>query len=104
MVNLANPQNMKAKSPIVKEKVEKINILLVDDRKENLISLSAILEDDNRTILQASNGKDALLIAHEHPLAVILLDVQMPEMDGFEVARLLMDNEKTREVAIIFVT
>ncbi len=81
-----------------------INILLVDDKEENLISLESILEGGKRNILKAKSGNDALKIAFEEEIALILLDVQMPEMDGFEVARLLKENPKTKEIAIIFVT
>lgn len=81
-----------------------VKILLVDDRPENLISLESILEDPGREILKAGSGNEALHIALKEDIAVMLLDVQMPEMDGFEVARLLKDNSKTREISIIFVT
>ncbi len=84
--------------------VKPINILLVDDRPENLISLESILEQDGRNILKASSGEEALVIALEKDIAMILLDVQMPGMDGFEVARLLKENSHTKDIAIIFVT
>jgi len=80
------------------------NILIVDDRPENLISLSSILEHDGRNIIKANSGNEALKIALENEIAMILLDVQMPDMDGFEVARLLKENSKTRDIAILFVT
>ncbi|MEO8210058.1 MAG: ATP-binding protein [bacterium] len=80
------------------------NILIVDDRPENLISLSSILEQDGRIILKANSGNEALKIALENEIAMILLDVQMPDMDGFEVARLLKENSRTRDIAILFVT
>jgi two-component system, sensor histidine kinase and response regulator len=86
------------------EKAPKVNILLVDDRPENIISLASILEDDSRIILKANSGNEALKIALEQEIAVMLLDVQMPEMDGFEVARLLKENSRTKDIAIIFVT
>ena len=86
------------------EKQNKATILLVDDRPENLISLASILEDDSRIILKANSGNEALKIALEVEIAVILLDVQMPEMDGFEVARLLKENSRTKDIAVIFVT
>lgn len=84
--------------------VKPINILLVDDRPENLISLESILEQEGRNILKASSGEEALVLALEKDIAMILLDVQMPGMDGFEVARLLKENSHTRDIAIIFVT
>ena len=81
-----------------------LNILLVDDKEENLISLESILDDSKRNIIKAHSGNEALKIAFEEDIAVILLDVQMPEMDGFEVARILNENPKTKDIAIIFVT
>jgi len=81
-----------------------VNILLVDDRLENLLSLGSILEQDGRKIFKASSGNEALKIALSEEIGLILLDVQMPEMDGFEVARLLKENSKTKDIAIIFVT
>ncbi|HNP98261.1 MAG TPA: ATP-binding protein [Bacteroidia bacterium] len=85
-------------------KPDPVNILIVDDRPENIMSLESILENENRRILKAGNGNDALRIALESEIAVILLDVQMPEMDGFEVARILGESSRTRDIAIIFVT
>jgi signal transduction histidine kinase len=84
--------------------VRPVKILLVDDRPENLISLESILEGTGREIIKAGSGNEALSIALKEDIAVMLLDVQMPEMDGFEVARLLKDNSKTRDISIIFVT
>ncbi len=81
-----------------------VNILLVDDLTENLISLESILEQEGRTIFKATSGNEALKIALNEEIGLILLDVQMPEMDGFEVARLLKENSKTKDIAIIFVT
>lgn len=84
--------------------VRPVKILLVDDRPENLISLESILEGTGREIIKAGSGNEALSIALKEDIAVMLLDVQMPEMDGFEVARLLKENSKTRDISIIFVT
>jgi signal transduction histidine kinase len=83
----------------------KFTILLVDDRPENNILLEEVLEKDNRRFLKASNGNEALKLALKfEDLGLIMLDVQMPEMDGFEVARILKSNSRTKEIAIIFVT
>ncbi len=80
-------------------------ILLVDDREENLISLENILETEKRVFLKAMSGNDALKMALKHDdIGLIMLDVQMPDMDGFEVARLLKSNARTRDISIIFVT
>jgi two-component system sensor histidine kinase/response regulator len=81
-----------------------VNILLVDDRPENLLSLESILEQTGRKIFKASSGNEALKITLSEEIGLILLDVQMPEMDGFEVARLLKENSRTKDIAIIFVT
>ncbi|WP_054695484.1 response regulator [Desulfosarcina cetonica] len=83
---------------------EKIKILVVDDRPENLLAIKAVLERPELTILTAASGNEALGLVLEHTFALILLDVQMPGMDGFEVAALLRGNEKTRHIPIIFVT
>ena len=82
----------------------KQNILIVDDHRENLIALEAILEDPRRNLIMASSGNEALQLALKHDVALVLLDVQMPDMDGFEVAALMRNNRKTRNVPIIFAT
>jgi PAS domain S-box-containing protein len=80
------------------------NILLVDDRPENLLALEAILEPLGQTLLYANSGEDALRQLLQHEVALILLDVQMPELDGFETARLIKNRARTSHVPIIFVT
>ena len=80
------------------------NILLVDDRPENLLALEAILEPLGEALLYANSGEDALRQLLRHDVAVILLDVQMPELDGFETATLIKQRERTSHVPIIFVT
>ena len=82
----------------------KQNILVVDDHRENLIALEAILDGDGRNLIMAQSGNEALSLALKHDFALVLLDVQMPEMDGFEVAELMRKNKKTRNLPIIFVT
>ncbi|WP_332369576.1 sensor histidine kinase [Spirosoma telluris] len=80
-------------------------MLLVDDREENLLALEDMLATDNRTFLKASSGSDALRkVLKNDSIGLIMLDVQMPEMDGFEVAQLLKSNPRTQDIAIIFVT
>lgn len=79
-------------------------MLLVDDRPENLIALEAILEAPDRRMLKAGNGNEALTLALKNDVSLILLDVQMPDMDGFEVAELLRRNAKTRQIPVIFCT
>ena len=80
------------------------NVLLVDDRPENLLALEAILEPLGQTLLYARSGEDALRQLLHHDVAVILLDVQMPELDGFETATLIKQRQRTSHVPIIFVT
>ena len=80
------------------------NILIVDDRPENVFSLESMLADEDRVFFKAFSGNEALKIAYKENLSLILLDVQMPEMDGFETAELLKANNKTKNVPIIFVT
>ncbi|MGE5339885.1 MAG: response regulator [Candidatus Omnitrophota bacterium] len=83
---------------------EKVNILIVDDRKENLLALEALLESPELTIIKAESGNQALGLLLEFNFALVLLDVQMPEMDGFEVAELMRGKDKTRHIPIIFIT
>ncbi|MEA2497632.1 MAG: hypothetical protein QOH26_37 [Actinomycetota bacterium] len=82
----------------------KINILLVDDRPENLLALEAVLEPLGQNLIKASSGEAALKQLLNSDFAVILLDVQMPGMDGFETAELIKAREKTRHIPIIFLT
>ncbi len=83
---------------------EKFNILIVDDREENLLTLESILENPELNIIKARSGNEALGLMLEYDFAMVLLDVQMPEMDGFETAELMRSNERTRNIPIIFVT
>jgi signal transduction histidine kinase/CheY-like chemotaxis protein len=79
-------------------------ILLVDDRPENLLALEAVLEPLELDLVRATSGADALRRVLERDLAAILLDVQMPGMDGFEVARHLRSSERSRHVPVLFLT
>ncbi len=82
-----------------------INVLLVDDRPENLLALESVLEEDSSySIVKCTSGNDALSRSLEYEFAVVLMDVQMPEMDGFETAKLMRGNARTRHIPIIFVT
>ncbi len=84
--------------------VSRGKILVVDDRPENLLAVTAALKHIDAEIINASSGNEALALMLRHQFALVLLDVQMPEMDGFEVASLMRENESTRQVPIIFVT
>ncbi len=79
-------------------------LLLVDDRPENLISLEAVLDDGRVRFLHANSGQRALELLLQHDVALVLLDVQMPEMDGYEVAQLMRGHSRTRNIPVIFIT
>jgi signal transduction histidine kinase len=82
----------------------KPNILVVDDRRENLLATEKVLKPLRATIFKASSGNEALSLILRQRFAVVLLDVQMPEMDGFETAMLMQEHDSMRGVPIIFVT
>lgn len=84
--------------------MENTKILLLDDREENLISLKAILSRDDIEIYSTTSANEALRMVWENEIAVALVDVQMPGMDGFEFAETLLSNPKTKEILIVFVT
>ncbi|MFN3712776.1 MAG: diguanylate cyclase domain-containing protein [Alcanivoracaceae bacterium] len=79
-------------------------VLVVDDQPANRIALEALLDDFDIELLQAASGEEALHLLKDHDVAVVLLDVQMPGMDGYEVATLMQQGIRTRAVPIIFVT
>ncbi len=82
-----------------------IKILVVDDREDNLFSIEAILEKDNYTIVKANSGRAALkVLLTEHDFSLILMDVQMPELNGFETATIIYDRDKLKNIPIIFIT
>lgn len=83
---------------------EKINILLVDDRPENLVAIEAIIEKDEYNLVKASSGEEALKCLLKDNFALILLDVQMPGMDGFTTAKIIKAREKTKNIPILFIT
>lgn len=82
----------------------KAKILIVDDLPENLLALEALIRQEDRIVLQASSGEDALALLLEHEFALAILDVQMPGMNGFELAQLMRGTEKTRHIPIVFVS
>lgn len=83
---------------------QKANILLVDDQPGKLASYEVILGDLGENLLKASSAKDALEILLRNEVAVILVDVCMPELDGFELARMIRDHPRFKETAIIFIS
>jgi CheY-like chemotaxis protein len=91
-------------TPYADDRREPARILLVDDRPDNLLALEAILASLGQTLVRASSGEDALKALLADDYAVILLDVQMPGMDGFETAAHIKRRERTRDIPIIFLT
>ena len=79
-------------------------LLIVDDYPENLLSMRALLQRHDWQVMTAASGVEALGLLLEHDIDLVLLDVQMPEMDGFEVARLMRGSQRTRLTPIIFLT
>src|SRR5215813_5033355 len=82
----------------------RLSILLVDDKPENLLALEELLRQPDRQLVRASSGNDALRLLLKHDFALVLLDVEMPGMDGYETAQLMRSVERTKAVPIIFVT
>jgi PAS domain S-box-containing protein len=85
-------------------KKDKDHILIVDDRPQNIFALEQILSKADRTILTAGTGKEALKLVLNKKVDIIILDVQMPELDGFEVAQILKSNKRTKDIPVIFVS
>src|ERR1700743_2407443 len=81
-----------------------VNILIVDDREENIIALEALLKRDNIHIYSTTSPNDALKIAWDSQIAIALVDVQMPGIDGFELVDMLKSNPRTKDILVIFVT
>lgn len=82
-----------------------IKILLVDDRADNLFSIEAILERDKYTIVKANSGRAALkILLTQHDFSLILMDVQMPDLNGFETAAIIYERDKLKDIPIIFIT
>jgi signal transduction histidine kinase len=80
-------------------------ILVVDDRADNLISIEAILSQDDYAIVKANSGKAALkILLNDHDFSLILMDVQMPELGGYETATIIYERDKLRNIPIIFIT
>ena len=83
---------------------DRVNILLVDDQPANLVALEAMLQGLGQNLIRAESGREALKRLLTHEFAVILLDVKMPEMDGFETAALIRQRDKSRHTPILFLT
>jgi PAS domain S-box-containing protein len=83
---------------------EKVNILLVDDQPAKLLSYEVILRDTNENLIKASSGREALEQLLKTEIAVVLMDVCMPELDGFELAAMIREHPRFRKTAIIFIS
>ncbi|MFN3792033.1 ATP-binding protein [Massilia sp.] len=79
-------------------------LLIVDDLPENLRALDALIRGEGRLVYQASSGEEALALMLEHDFALAILDVQMPGMDGFELAEMMRSTSRTRAIPIVFVS
>ena len=94
-------QSAKNSLPDKMSTTEKVNILLVDDRRENLLALESILKDLDENLVKAASGVEALKYLLKNEVAVILLDVEMPIMDGFQTATLIRERQKTNCSVVI---
>jgi signal transduction histidine kinase len=83
---------------------DRVNLLMVDDHPANLIALRAVLEPLGENLVAARSGREALAAVENHDFALILLDVRMADLDGFETAQLIRQHERARETPIIFLT
>jgi signal transduction histidine kinase len=96
---------MKGTSQSHSQSTSDIKILVVDDRDDNLFSIEAILEKDNYNIIKANSGRAALkILLQQHDFSLILMDVQMPDMNGFETATIIYERDKLKNIPIIFIT
>ena len=84
--------------------MDKAKILIVDDLVENLYSLEQIIESEDREIITATSGNEALKLARTHEFALIITDVQMPEMNGFEFIEIFRSKKVNKHVPVIFAT
>src|SRR5882762_6278374 len=91
----------KSQSP---EQSDVVKLLLVDDDRDNLLALQAILEPLQQDLMLAESGTDALRLCLDHDFAAILLDVRMPELDGFETAELIRSRKRSLHTPILFLT
>src|ERR1700741_5353115 len=83
---------------------DKVNVLIVDDQPAKLLSYEVMLEELGHALVKASSAKEALEILLKTEIAVVLIDVCMPELDGFELAAMIRDHPRFRKIAIIFVS
>ena len=100
---MANESAATAMSPVTAEQ-DRVKILLVDDKPENLVALEAVLDSLGQDLVKAQSGKEALRHCLDNDFAAILLDVKMPDMDGFEAAAMIRERERSKDTPIIFLT
>lgn len=86
------------------KKTTSAHILIVDDKPANILALENLLDSNDRTLLKATGGAEALKTSLHNDIDLIILDVNMPDMDGFEVAQILKTNKRTKNIPIIFAT
>lgn len=98
------PENITSKKSTYDQITNQIHVLIVDDQVENINSMTTVLESPGRLFFTAENGSQAFKILLQEKIDIVLLDIRMPEISGFEVARLIRTNKKTRNIPIIFVT
>ncbi|MDP9097447.1 MAG: response regulator, partial [Verrucomicrobiota bacterium] len=94
------PEDSSAQEPVE----EKVSILIVDDRPDKLLGYETVLDDLNENLVRANSGKEALRCLLKQDFAVILLDVNMPVMDGFETAALIRQRQRSETTPIIFIS
>ena len=95
-MNLLPPDPAQSQTPV--------NLLIVDDVPQNLMAMQALLQREGVNLLLAGSGAQALELLLEHEVALALLDVHMPEIDGFTLAELMRGSHRSRDVPIIFLT
>lgn len=84
--------------------MDHLKLLIVDDRQENIVALEALLDRNDIEVISTTSPNEALKICWEQDISIAMIDVQMPEMDGFELVEILKGNPRTREILVIFVT
>ena len=82
----------------------KPKILIVDDKPENLVAIRTVLKNLDVELIEATSGNDALKATLHHNFVLALLDIQMPEMDGYELASILREEEKTKNLPFVFIS
>jgi two-component system, sensor histidine kinase and response regulator len=100
----ASSDSLTARPPDRPSADDRVNVLLVDDQPANLVALEAMLQGLGQNLIKAGSGREALKWLLTHEFAVVLLDVKMPDMDGFETATLIRQRDKSRHTPIIFLT